>query len=57
MCTVYATVTGSIPVLTTKIKVMKEILIYGIVFIFVVYFTIGLFGGYDTDKDNPWKKK
>jgi len=48
---------GSIPVLTTKIKVMKEILIYGIVLIFVVYFTIGLFGGYDTDKDNPWKKK
>jgi len=27
------------------------------VLIFVVYFTIGLFGGYDTDKDNPWKKK
>jgi hypothetical protein len=36
---------------------MKEILIYGIAFIFVVYFTSGLFGGYDTDKDNPWKKK
>jgi hypothetical protein len=36
---------------------MEEILIYGIVLIFVVYFTIGLVGGYDTDKDNPWKKK
>ena len=49
--------TGSNPVLTTKNKNMKEILIYGIVLIFVVYFTIGLVGGYDTDKDNPWKKK
>lgn len=36
---------------------MKEILIYGIAFIFVVYITIGLVGGYDTDKDNPWKNK
>ena len=36
---------------------MEEMIIYGFMITFVVSFTIGLFGGYDTDKDNPWKKK
>ena len=36
---------------------MGAIIFYGIMITIVVYFTIGLFGGYDTDKDNPWKKK
>jgi len=36
---------------------MGAIIFYGIMITIVVYFTIGLFGGYDTDKDNPWKNK
>jgi len=51
-------ITGSLPVLATKKQInMEEIMVYGIMFTTVLYFTVGICGGFDTDKDNPWKKK
>jgi len=34
---------------------MKEIIVYGIGFIFVIFMTIGMLGAFD--KDSPFKKK
>jgi hypothetical protein len=47
--------TGSNPVLTTKIKNMKEVLFYVLGFIFILFISLGLFGAFDKDKDNPFK--
>ena len=38
-----------------KIKDMKETILYGLGFIFVVFMSLGLFGAFDRDKDNPFK--
>jgi preprotein translocase subunit SecE len=34
---------------------MKEVLIYTGIIIVSVLFTLTLFGGFDTDEENPWK--
>ena len=47
--------TGSNPVLTTKIKNMKEIIVYVLGFIFILFTSFGLLGAFDKDKDNPFK--
>ena len=47
--------TGSNPVLTTKIKNMKEVVIYVLGSIFILFMSFGLFGAFDKDKDNPFK--
>jgi uncharacterized protein YxeA len=39
------------------INKMKEIIGYVLGFIFVIYMTLGLFGGFDKDKDNPFINK
>ena len=36
-------------------KTMKEIIVYGIGFIFVIFMTLGLLGSFD--KDSPFKQK
>ena len=38
-----------------KIKDMKETILYGLGFIFVVFMSLGLFGAFDRDKGNPFK--
>ena len=38
-----------------KIKDMKETILYGLGFIFVIFMSLGLFGAFDRDKDNPFK--
>jgi hypothetical protein len=52
---VHISITGSNPVLTTKIKNMKEVLFYVLGFIFILFISLGLFGAFDKDKDNPFK--
>jgi hypothetical protein len=47
--------TGSNPVLTAKIKNMKEVVIYVLSSIFILFMSFGLFGAFDKDKDNPFK--
>jgi hypothetical protein len=34
---------------------MKEVVIYVLGFIFIFFMTLGLFGAFDRDKDNPFK--
>jgi hypothetical protein len=34
---------------------MKEAIVYGLGFIFILFTTLGLFGAFDKDKDNPFK--
>ena len=38
-----------------KTKDMKETILYGLGFIFVIFMSLGLFGAFDRDKDNPFK--
>jgi len=33
----------------------QEIVEYGVMFIIVLIFTLGLFGAFDNDEDNPFK--
>jgi hypothetical protein len=35
---------------------MKDILIYGMIIVISLFLTLGLFGAFDNDKDNPFKK-
>jgi hypothetical protein len=34
---------------------MKETILYGLGFIFVIFMSLGLFGAFDRDKGNPFK--
>lgn len=37
--------------------IYKEILVYGLIFIFTIIISFGLIGTFDNDKDNPFKNK